>query len=303
METVRIAMLNTDLPVLNVRAKLGTYGTIFHRLLSDAATRISPTTKVESADFDVVQGEYPVSVSDFDAILITGSAASAYDNVEWIRVLDEYVLNVYQHHPRVKMFGSCFGHQLICQSLLRHLGVVVEKDPNGWELGVHEIRFTDKFDVAMKSSPTPKGLISMERPLTPDAESSREPESEASPSLRLQFVHADHVKIPDPGVLPPPWTIVGSSDHCAVQGVYEKDRVLTLQGHFEFDRFINTETIKVFGALWKPDELNKALEAMNAEDDAERAAEMVIRFLMADVESQANVGRTAGLITPPAEIC
>ncbi|KAI0176839.1 class I glutamine amidotransferase-like protein [Pestalotiopsis sp. NC0098] len=276
METVRIAMLNTDLPVPNVRAKLGTYGTIFHRLLSDAATRISPTTKVESADFDVVQGEYPVSVSDFDAILITGSAASAYDNVEWIRVLDEYVLNVYQHHPRVKMFGSCFGHQLICQSLLRHLGVVVEKDPNGWELG---------------------------RPLTPDEETSREPESEASPSLRLQFVHADHVKIPDPGVLPPPWTIVGSSDHCAVQGVYEKDRVFTLQGHFEFDRFINTETIKVFGALWKPDELNKALEAMNAEDDAERAAEMVMRFLMADVESQANVGRTAGLITPPAEIC
>ncbi|KAK6206102.1 hypothetical protein LQW54_007937 [Pestalotiopsis sp. IQ-011] len=273
METVRIAMLNTDLPVPNVRAKLGTYGTIFHRLLSDAAVRISPTTKVASADFDVVQGEYPESVSEFDAILITGSAASAYDNVEWIRVLDE------------------------------HLGVVVEKDPNGWELGVHEIRFTNKFDAAMRSSPTSKGLTSIQRPLTPDGESSREPESEGSPSLRLQFVHADHVKIPDPGVLLPPWTIIGSSNHCVVQGVYEKDRILTLQGHFEFDRFINTETIKVFGASWKSDELNKALEAMDAEDDAERAAEMVMRFLMADVESQANLGRTAGLITPPAEIC
>ncbi|KAK9772893.1 putative Glutamine amidotransferase domain-containing protein [Seiridium cardinale] len=303
IQAVRIAMLNTDMPVPNVRSKLGTYGDIFHRLLVDAASRISPIARIKSANFDVIQGEYPGRLSDFDAIIITGSAASAYDDAEWIRKLDAYVLDVYQNHPRIKMFGSCFGHQLVCQSLFRHLGIVVEKDPKGWELGVHEIVFSDKFDAALRPSPRSKCLGTNERPLTPDTETSSElGEPEAPESLKLQFVHADHVKIPHLEILPRSWMVVGSSKHCAVQGVYKPGRVLTLQGHFEFDRFVNSETIKVFGALWEPEKLKKALEHMDADDDADRAADIVARFLMADLEKHGNYDRAAGLITPPVEV-
>ncbi|ETS80062.1 hypothetical protein PFICI_07591 [Pestalotiopsis fici W106-1] len=301
MQTVRIAVFNTDLPVPNVRAKLGTYGDIFHRLLSDAASRICPMINIQSTDFDVVRGEYPECLSKFDVVLITGSAASAYDEVEWIRKLDAYVLDVYENHPRVKMFGSCFGHQLICQSLFRKFGVMVEKDPKGWELGVHEISLTENFCSGLKSSMVSQNFASDEKPSTPDAESSRVPEPEGPKSLKLQFVHADHVKIPHPGALPHPWTVIGSSKHCHVQGVCDQGRVLTFQGHFEFDRFVNSETIKVFGASWEPVKLKKALEDMDADDDAEIAADIVMRFLIEGFEDQGAYDSATGLITPPVE--
>ncbi|KAI1856013.1 hypothetical protein JX265_011910 [Neoarthrinium moseri] len=253
--SVRVAMLNADIPVPNVRAKAASYGAIFQSLLAAAASRIRSGTSIHSSEFDVVQGQYPEELADFDAILITGSAASAHDDAEWIRRLDAYVLDVYQNHPRIRMFGSCFGHQLLCQSLLREFGVCVEKDPNGWELGVQEITLSPRFCEAVGRGQSD------------------------SQSLRLQFVHADHVKIPEPERWPDSWILVGSTSHCVVQGVYEPERVLTLQGHFEFDRFINSETLKVFGAAWEPWRLDQALKAIDADDDAERAAEMVARFL------------------------
>ncbi|KAF7535050.1 hypothetical protein G7054_g5686 [Neopestalotiopsis clavispora] len=301
MQNIRIAILSTDVPVPNVRAKLGTYGDIFHRLISDAASRISPTTKIQSTEFDVVQGAYPGCLSHFDAILITGSAASAYDDVEWVRALDTYILDVYENHPRVKMFGSCFGHQIICRSLFKSLGVVVERDPKGWELGVHEIRFTDNFHAAMKSSLGSKTLTTDERPLTPDTEQNRTIERKDPISLKLQFVHADHVRLPHTEALPRPWMVIGSSEHCAVQGVYDQSRVLTFQGHFEFNRFINSETIKVFGASWEPARLEKALDDMDADDDALRAADIVMGFLLTDYQNGGIYESVKGLMTPPLE--
>jgi GMP synthase-like glutamine amidotransferase len=300
---VRIAMLNADIPVPNVRARLGTYGAIFHRLLVEAASRISLGSVIESTDFDVVQGEYPEDLSNFDAMIISGSAAAAYDDASWVRKLDAYILSVYQDHPRIRIFGSCFGHQLICQSLFRNHGVLVEKDPKGWELGVHKIQFTEKFSAALGPSLKPKGLLLGKRPLTPSTETGRDADGlRSSEALRLQFVHADHVKIPHGDTLPPPWMVIGSSKHCAVQGIYEPGRVLTLQGHFEFDRFVNSETINVFGASWAPERLAKALHDMDADDDADKAAEMVARFLAGQNYDQENYNCRTGLITPPVEV-
>ncbi|ORY01818.1 class I glutamine amidotransferase-like protein [Clohesyomyces aquaticus] len=282
VQVIRIAMLNTDVPVPNVCSKLGSYGDIFHNLLSAAACRISAGVHIESTNFDVVAGEYP-SIQDHDVLLITGSASSAYDDIEWIRRLDDYILDVYTHNPRVRIFGSCFGHQLVCQSLLRTHCVRVEKDPNGWELGVQEIQLTENFWKRLGSPP----------------------EGTTSPldrKLRLQFVHADHVILPTPGLLPESWMTMGSTQHCAVQGVYQPGRVLTFQGHFEFDRFVNTETLRVFGAAWEPEKLKDALMAIDADDDSKLAAEIVVRFLTEKGEGRGDVPRGAGgLLTPPLE--
>ncbi|KAK7431553.1 hypothetical protein QQZ08_001771 [Neonectria magnoliae] len=264
--TIRIAMLNADTPVPNVRAKSKTYGTIFHNLLSDAASRISPHVKIESADFDVVLGEYPESTADFDAMIVTGSASSAYDDQPWINKLDAYLATVYDTCPRLKIFGSCFGHQILCQGLLGAFGCKVEKDPKGWELGVHGIRLTDDF---RKAFPSAKKALTRSTTVSHSHDD----------TVRLQFVHADHVKLPAEG-LPKPWMLVGATEHCAVQGVYEPRRVLTFQGHFEFDRFVNSETIKVFGAKWEPKQYQRAMDLIDADDDAQAAAEIVLKFLL-----------------------
>jgi GMP synthase-like glutamine amidotransferase len=257
-------MLNADDPVPRVAAERSTtYGQIFHKLIVATASRTSLNITIESQDYDVKKGEYPESLSDVDMILISGSSSSAYDDLDWIHRLDLYVLNVYLNHPRVKMFGSCFGHQLICQSLLKGFGARVEPDTNGWELGVQEITLEKQFREAMqKNSPT--GRTSSVNKVE---------------KMRLQFVHGDHVVIPCLESLPRSWITLGSTQHCAIQGMYERGRVLTLQGHFEFDRFINSETIKTFFASWEPVRLNNALKAIDVDDDSESAIEILLRFM------------------------
>ena len=90
---------------------------------------------------------------------------------------------------------------------------------------------------------------------------------------------------------------MGSTDKCAVQGVYEPGRVLTLQGHFEFDRFINTETVKVFGAKWEPSFLRESLDAIDKDDDSKVASDMVLKFMLEGRRTM-ELG-SGGLPTPP----
>jgi GMP synthase-like glutamine amidotransferase len=279
-------MLNADTPVPVVHDKLAaTYGRIFHNLLTSAANTSNNITSkpinITSTDFDVVKNEYPASLEEFDAMIISGSANSAYDDVPWIRKLEKWVKEVYEQEPRIKIFGSCFGHQLVCQALLKEYGFKVEKDPQGWELGVQEITLHDKFreSFAMTS----------------------ESHSEILKAMRLQFVHHDHVVILETEALPSSWMPVGSTKHCAVQGVYEPGHVLTYQGHFEFDRFVNSETIKFFFPTWQPRVLEETFEAIDVDDDSIAAAQMVLRFFTEkDVKRKgASHAVVGGLLTPP----
>lgn len=277
--TIRICMLNADYPVPAVFAQRApTYGRIFHELLAKA----SPNVNIQSTDFDVRELQYPDSIDQYDAIIISGSGNSSYDDIPWVHQLDAYIREVYQNHPQIKIFGSCFGHQIVCQSLLREHGVKVEKDPNGWEIGVKQISLHQAFQSAF-SRPTPQ-------------------------NIRLQFVHHDHVVIPTPNSLPPSWTTFGSTQHCAVQGVYEPGRVFTLQGHFEFDRFVNSETVKTFFSSWAPEALDAALKGIDEDDDAMAAAQMTLAFLLEEQpgpiggEKLLNVEEPTSLLESEAQI-
>ncbi|KAK0383333.1 hypothetical protein NLU13_9246 [Sarocladium strictum] len=297
--TLRIANLNCDTPVPNVRPRHHTYGSMFHPLLVAAAQRTAPHVAIRSTDFDVVTGEYPETLDDFDALLVTGSASSSYDDAEWIRGLARYLREVYQSQPRVKMFGSCFGHQIISDSILNAYGAKVEKDPKGWEIGVHEIKLSDAFRQLFATAPGSElqaqpQPASSDRALTPEdvpvSSSSKVPSS-----LRLQFVHADHVRL-DPAIdLPASWIPVGSTEHCAVQGFCQPGRVLTFQGHFEFDRFVNTEVLHVFGASWEQSVRDKVLRQIDADDDSQVAAELVLQFFL----GMGSGGGHGGVETPP----
>lgn len=257
---LRIAVFNTDTPVPTVRPKWSTYGKMFQDLLTAAASRFAPDLTIQCSEYDIQKFEYPSTLADVDVILVTGSASSSYDSEEWIRRLDDYVLDVYRNYPRVRMFGSCFGHQLLCQSLLREYGVRVEKDPNGFELGVRDVRLEKRFRETMAGGK----VFGRDVPK----------------SLRVQMIHGDHVVVPDWKVLPESWIPLGATQHCAVQGLYEPERILTFQGHFEFNRFVNTELIKLFGEDWDPEVKKEGLAAADADDDGEFAAELVLQFML-----------------------
>lgn len=255
-------MLNADTPVPAVRSTLAqTYGQLFHNLLSSSTSQFSPKPTIDSVEFDVVNGKYPPSLANFDAIMVSGSANSAYDDLAWVKRLDHYIREVYYSEPRIKIFGSCFGHQIVCQSLLRGCGVRVEKDPHGWELGVHGITLHREFRECFSQTLKRVGID--------------EPVVE---TLKLQFIHHDHVVVPHD--LPAGWMTLGITAQCAIQGVYQPGRILTTQGHCEFDRFVSRETVKYFFPDWTPDVMAKVLEAIDKDDDAVVAARMVLSFFL-----------------------
>ena len=54
--------------------------------------------------------EFPSSVDDYDAYLVTGSAAGVYDDLDWIAPLEDFIRQVYSAGK--PLAGICFGHQL-----------------------------------------------------------------------------------------------------------------------------------------------------------------------------------------------
>lgn len=266
---LRIAMLNADTPLPTAQSKWKTYGKMFEDLLVSVGLQYCPDLAIECTDYNVQDFEYPSSLADVDVILVTGSAAASYDAEEWISRLNDYVLDVYTNHRHVRMFGSCFGHQLICQSLLRDYGVRVEKDPRGYEIGVKDVQLEDKFRDALANGK----VFSKDIPT----------------SFRVQMIHGDHVVIPDVEVLPRSWILVGATQHCAIQGIYEPARILTFQGHFEFNRFVNTELIEHFGKSWDPEMVRNGRAAADADDDAQFAAELVLQFMLEKERSPRTV--------------
>ena len=203
-QILHIAVFNTDIPVPNVFTKRSSsYGQIFHELLTAAGKRISPSTIIHSTEFDSRRGEYPESLDGVSLILITGSVNSAYDDIPWVHRLEHYIIDTYRDYPRVKWFGSCFGHQLICQALLKQYGVRVDADERGWELGVQSMVMDSRFRSGFSKYPLRSefGMESMK----------------ISEKIRLQFVHGDLVVVPQVQKLPSSWSIIGSTPWCANQ--------------------------------------------------------------------------------------
>lgn len=163
--------------------------------------------------------------------------------------------DVYETKPAVKLFGGCFGHQLVCQTLLGQHGVRVEKNPQGWEIGVHHIRLTPEF-----AAHFPEQLKDME--------------------MSFQFLHQDVVCRDGP--LPEGWVDMGSSKLCQSQGVLKPGRILTYQGHPKFNQFINkgsTLSLIESGAV-EETKKQSVLHLIDREDTRILAGEVAIEFFL-----------------------
>ncbi|KAF4337467.1 glutamine amidotransferase [Fusarium beomiforme] len=254
---VRVAILDCDYVVPKVAETWGsTYSNIFaHRLQAVSKTLRSNST-LEISAFDVIKDEYP-NPANFDAFLITGSIKGVYDKDPWIAKLKSFIQETYQNYQHVRLFGACFGHQIIAAALLEEHGVIVEKDPKGYEVGIHKVTLNPEFMARFSH------VFSL-------------PEGDR---LRIQFAHGDHVRLETPW--PESWMPIGSTPHCAVQGVFQEGRVLTYQGHFEFDEEISTETIKYFYTPergFTAEQTQAALDQIRGKDDSVEAAKILHAF-------------------------
>jgi GMP synthase-like glutamine amidotransferase len=148
---------------------------------------------------DVEHGQFPSEPGAYDGFVITGSPASAYDDLPWLKRLFSLVQTIHAHDQ--PLLGVCFGHQVLAQAL----GGEVRANPQGWDIGVREIR--------MESSAAQfPGLNAVPTPLS------------------LFELHQDAVLR-----LPPQAVLLASSSHTACEMFALGATTLGIQGHPEFE--------------------------------------------------------------------
>lgn len=103
--SIRIALFLCDKPVAAVQATDGDYTAIFDVLLRKSLPGEAAVDYVLDS-YDVCgEQRYPENIADYQAIILTGSAASAYENVEWINRLVDYIRDVGTNKQHIKLIG------------------------------------------------------------------------------------------------------------------------------------------------------------------------------------------------------
>ncbi|KAI8066900.1 class I glutamine amidotransferase-like protein [Gongronella butleri] len=130
MKKLHLALLVCDTPRPQVLEKYGDYPHMFALVFDKARQQFGKDVAITWEAFDVVQKqEYPADPAAFDAFVLTGSAASAYEDLPWILKLVEFTKARLADQRKPKMLGICFGHQIIA----RAAGGICSKNTNGWE--------------------------------------------------------------------------------------------------------------------------------------------------------------------------
>jgi len=140
MAPIRLAILEADMPQPQTAARYSHYTGLFTSLLTSATSPTPVAARFTITRHHIVNdaSAYP-SLSDIDAILITGSKHSAYLDDEWIRDLVDYTRKALETN-RVRVVGVCFGHQI----LGRALGVGVGQSEKGWEVAVTDVELSEE---------------------------------------------------------------------------------------------------------------------------------------------------------------
>lgn len=209
------------------------YGDLFRQLFE------AHGGELELVDYDVVAGDRLPSVDDCDGFLITGSRHSAYDALDWIASLEDFVRRA--HDADVPVIGVCFGHQLLAQAL----GGEVVRAETGWGAGIRRMDV-----VAEPPWMTPR-----------------------RPSLDLHFMHQDQVvELPDGA------TLLGRTDHCCI-AMFQLGSAIGMQAHPEFDSPYAAALTKARELRVGPSVAADALATLGRPTDHAVVADWLSRFL------------------------
>lgn len=186
---MKIGILQCDRVQPQLRDTFGDYPAMFEQMIS----QVDATHKV--VNFRACEGELPDVAEECEAYLLTGSAASVYEDLPWIEGLEEFVRTL--HAQQIPTVGVCFGHQLIAQAL----GGKTRRSDKGWGVGVAQHR-----------------VVSEKPWMVPEVE-----------DVLVLVSHQDQVE-----ELPGSAEVLLSSEFCPVAMFSASETMIGCQGHPEF---------------------------------------------------------------------
>ncbi|NOZ33145.1 MAG: type 1 glutamine amidotransferase [Alphaproteobacteria bacterium] len=232
---MKITIIQTGANPPEFKDRFAPYADFFTRMLTGADPTLS--TNVVAP----VLGEPLPDVKSLEAIIITGSASSAYDETPWIDELRRFIQSAYE--LSLPMVGICFGHQIMAHAL----GGTVQKSARGWGLGLHEYRLEN-----------------------PPSFMNGTPELLAVPAS-----HQDQVV-----ALPPGAAVIMGSQFTPLAGLaYASGAAISFQPHPEFSKDLATEIFRrrIDNPL-TAEEVEHAVRSLDGRNDSSALATAIARF-------------------------
>lgn len=228
----RIGILEVGRPPETLAAEHGDYPAFVRRWLQGV--------DAEFRTWAVLDGELPAAPEEADLWIITGSRFGTYEDHPWIAPLEAFIRAC--RDRGVRMFGICFGHQIIAQAL----GGVVRRAEVGWGLGVTPYR-VESWPLA---GPHPE-------------------------QVKIQAYHRDQVVEAPPGAVR---TL--TAGYCPIAGLWYPGFAFTVQGHPEFPATYAEELIEARrGTVLSEAEAARGLGTVRDPADADVVAALLARFL------------------------
>jgi GMP synthase-like glutamine amidotransferase len=200
--------------------------------------------KAQLDTYFVSENNFPTSIHDYDAYLLTGSPLSANDDLEWIQRLSNLVLEADQYQKRI--VASCFGHQLVAKAF----GGEVRRNEQGWAIGNYMLDITRQYDW-MEPYAARTGLYHFNQERVTRL-----------PEIARSFAHTEEYP-----------------DYAYTLG----DNILSLQGHPEQPKRAMNNFLAATVEKMTPDEVEKARAYIdNGEPDSHIWAKWMMRFFVSD---------------------